>query len=86
VILLFGGIYHLHPAPGKWWLVGAAWVGNQATNPNPQVKNIVDDADAKNNALLQLAKAQRMNTDIRKSIFVILMSSEVHISSPPTTI
>lgn len=28
-------------------------------------------------ALLNLAKQQKMNTDIRRSIFVILMSSEV---------
>jgi len=33
------------------------------------------DGDA--NALLQLAKKQGMNTDIRRSIFVVLMSSDV---------
>lgn len=66
---------------GKWWLVGAAWGGDplvdrqqeaesQTTNPAPA--ETVSD-----NALLKLAKKQGMNTDIRRSIFVVLMSSDV---------
>jgi nucleolar MIF4G domain-containing protein 1 len=35
------------------------------------------DDDAAENALLKLAKKQGMNTDIRRSIFVVLMSSDV---------
>jgi hypothetical protein len=34
----------------------------------------VDDAE---NALLKLARKQGMNTDVRRSIFVVLMGSEV---------
>lgn len=30
-------------------------------------------------ALLKLAKEQKMNTDVRRSIFVVIMSSEVNI-------
>ena len=30
-----------------------------------------------NNSLLKLARKQGMNTDVRRSIFVVLMSSEV---------
>jgi nucleolar MIF4G domain-containing protein 1 len=29
--------------------------------------------------LLKLAKEQKMNTDVRRSIFVVIMSSEVNI-------
>lgn len=66
---------------GKWWLVGAAWGGDplvdrqqeaesQTTNPAPA-------ETVSENALLKLAKKQGMNTDIRRSIFVVLMSSDV---------
>jgi nucleolar MIF4G domain-containing protein 1 len=34
---------------------------------------------AAENVLLKLAKKQGMNTDIRRSIFVVLMSSDVSI-------
>ena len=32
-----------------------------------------------NNSLLKLARKQGMNTDVRRSIFVVLMSSEVRV-------
>ena len=32
-----------------------------------------------NSALLKLAKEQKMNTDVRRSIFVIIIGSEVNI-------
>ncbi|KAI8909537.1 armadillo-type protein [Gorgonomyces haynaldii] len=50
---------------GKWWLVGAAWVGHDPIKSEKQ-----------DSGLLELARKQKMNTDIRKSIFVIVMSSE----------
>ena len=34
-----------------------------------------------NSALLKLAKEQKMNTDVRKSIFVIIITSEVTLNS-----
>lgn len=41
-------------------------------------------SDSVENVLLKLAKKQGMNTDIRRSIFVVLMSSEVcHLLSIP---
>ena len=70
----------LHSAEtrGKWWLVGAAWGGD------PLVDRQQDKDDtskqqpiSSSNALLKLAKKQGMNTDIRRSVFVVLMSSDV---------
>lgn len=61
---------------GKWWLVGAAWNGD----PLAEVKeNSPGTASVANreNKLLKLARKQGMNTDIRRSIFVVLLSSEV---------
>ena len=56
---------------GRWWLVGSAWAGNDDSQ-TVQLSNMDGDKQ-----IMQLAKSQKMNTDVRKSIFVILMSSEV---------
>ena len=71
---------HNAESKGKWWLVGEAWGGdplvdwqqdtqNQAATATPDVPT--------ENVLLKLAKKQGMNTDIRRSVFVVLMSSDV---------
>ena len=71
----------LHSADtrGKWWLVGAAWSGDPLVERKESSKRGLDtrDEDIAENALLKLAKKQGMNTDVRRSIFVVLMSSEV---------
>ncbi len=69
---------------GKWWLVGANW----KTEPAEDIKGSGQDALAAGNMeadakdidrgtadLLQLAKEQRMNTDIRRAIFITIMSA-----------
>ncbi|CZR57415.1 related to osmosensing protein SGD1 [Phialocephala subalpina] len=69
---------------GKWWLVGASWAGN---TPAPEEGNDNDHGDSKRRStqsaedagtsdLLQLAREQRMNTDIRRAIFISIMSAE----------
>ena len=65
---------------GKWWLVGAAWNGDPLAEnkENPAGTIAVDE---QGNRLLKLARKQGMNTDIRRSIFVVLMSSEVSSGS-----
>lgn len=72
---------------GKWWLVGSAWAGDPLVDRQQQVDeplelDLAQDDEAsisedKAKALLKLAKRQGMNTDVRRSIFVVLMSSEV---------
>jgi nucleolar MIF4G domain-containing protein 1 len=70
---------------GKWWLVGASWAGNdiepaeetetaslKSTNGTTTRTVVVDDGSAD---LVQLAREQRMNTDIRRAIFITVMSS-----------
>ena len=61
---------------GKWWLVGAAWSGDPLAENKENPTRTVAVADQENK-LLKLARKQGMNTDIRRSIFVVLMSSEV---------
>lgn len=63
---------------GKWWLVGSAWSGNPLVDKKDEFsKNKKADDDV----LIKLAKRQGMNTDVRRNIFIILMSSEVGYSS-----
>lgn len=77
----------LHSADtrGKWWLVGAAWSGDPLVERRESSKRALNtrDEDVAENALLKLAKKQGMNTDVRRSIFVVLMSSEVRQDLKP---
>ncbi|KAK7180186.1 hypothetical protein DPSP01_012056 [Paraphaeosphaeria sporulosa] len=69
---------------GKWWLVGASWRSNMAGEPQEKMNDkedeeehveVADTGDDGEIDLLQLAKEQRMNTDVRRAIFVTVMSS-----------
>ncbi|PWA03042.1 hypothetical protein BB558_000801 [Smittium angustum] len=74
----------LSKTQGKWWLVGSYWAGvdNEAENRDGEERKKNSDAfkdkdkDSEYVQLMQLAKAFRMNTDIRRSIFVSIMSSQ----------
>ncbi|KAJ1943489.1 suppressor of glycerol defect [Linderina macrospora] len=62
---------------GKWWLVGASWVGNQVgTESTAKQVSEKSSSNAEMERLLKLAKEQHMNTDVRRSIFVTLLSSD----------
>ncbi|NP_001038297.3 nucleolar MIF4G domain-containing protein 1 isoform 2 [Danio rerio] len=62
---------------GRWWIVGSSWSGapmiddqgNKTTTPSTKGEQY----SAK---MLELARKQRMNTDVRRNIFCVLMSSE----------
>lgn len=75
---------------GKWWLVGASWkeedpleAARQSLQGTASNSNDIDfdddDPDPTfandHTTLLHLAKANRMNTDIRRSIFIAIMSA-----------
>ncbi|CAA7266968.1 unnamed protein product [Cyclocybe aegerita] len=72
---------HLAETKGKWWLVGAAWGGDPLVDKQAEftkAKDVAQEADAMPDDsanLLKLARAQGMNTEIRRGIFVVLMSS-----------
>lgn len=68
---------------GKWWLVGSAWKGEDGAAKtelvNTDVMNdILDSADVN---WIELARAQRMNTDIRRAIFISIMSANDYIDA-----
>jgi nucleolar MIF4G domain-containing protein 1 len=69
---------------GKWWMVGASWrndVVSEATvedrtESKPQQDTNLEDEDAGGEVdLVQLAREQRMNTDVRRAIFISIMSA-----------
>lgn len=60
---------------GKWWVVGSAWEG-QAEVGDKQTDKQTTHADQR---MMELARKQRMNTDVRRSIFCVIMSAEVRI-------
>lgn len=72
---------------GRWWVVGATWLGNQHREDGNRQQQQVEEpdsnevsntsrADLKQQKLLKLAAKQRMNTDLRRSIFCIIMGSD----------
>ena len=74
---------------GRWWLVGSAWKGHihthsvdgeekaaQSTSTEDTEDQAQEDTRGGKN-LLSLARAQRMNTDFRRSVFCLIMSAEV---------
>lgn len=68
---------------GKWWLVGSAWKGNDDTKQDEVVNRQVmsDFLDSAEPNWLELAKAQRMNTDIRRAVFISIMSANDYVDA-----
>lgn len=70
---------------GKWWMVGASWRNDavdEATTEkigdtkSLQTNSLSDDEEASGEVdLVQLAREQRMNTDVRRAIFISIMSA-----------
>ena len=69
---------------GEWWRVGASYRGQaesdveesrgRPTAPQATYGDNEFDADGSSISLLELSREQRMNTDIRRSIFITLLS------------
>ncbi|XP_055785189.1 nucleolar MIF4G domain-containing protein 1 isoform X1 [Salvelinus fontinalis] len=67
---------------GRWWIVGSSWsgvpmIGDQGNKTSKQTT-----AEGKFSAkVLDLARKQRMNTDIRRNIFCVIMTSEDYLDA-----
>ena len=63
---------------GRWWIVGSAFTGNLvgSERDDAALRTSCDDKklDQFSDKLLTLAKKMRMNTDIRREIFCLVMS------------
>ncbi|XP_069361170.1 nucleolar MIF4G domain-containing protein 1 homolog isoform X1 [Maniola hyperantus] len=62
---------------GKWWVVGSAWEGSRVQE-DKQTVNLPASGDQR---LLELARKQRMNTDVRRSIFCVIMAAEDYMDA-----
>ncbi|XP_054430759.1 nucleolar MIF4G domain-containing protein 1 [Pteronotus mesoamericanus] len=61
---------------GRWWIVGSAWSGTPMINSSQQRALQKPLAGTVSAEMLELARKQRMNTDVRRSIFCTIMTSE----------
>lgn len=79
---------------GKWWLVGASWRGNMENAFEVSINNENDASKSKKSKisieddLLDdipdwniIARQQRMNTDIRRAIFISIMSAQDYLDA-----
>jgi nucleolar MIF4G domain-containing protein 1 len=65
---------------GKWWLIGASWKGNEPTaapegNTDTSITAADQALDDDSVDLLALSRQYGMNTDVRRSIFIALLSA-----------
>jgi nucleolar MIF4G domain-containing protein 1 len=66
---------------GKWWLVGASWSGpgpedtNDSTIVLPTASRPLPIESSITSDLAQIAREQRMNTEVRRAIFITIMSA-----------
>ncbi|KAH9481342.1 Suppressor of glycerol defect protein 1 [Psilocybe cubensis] len=79
---------HSSETKGKWWLVGAAWQGDPLVEKHDEfAKSTAAQAQeaiemsSESADLIKLARSQGMNTDIRRGIFVVLMSSDDYVDA-----
>ncbi|KAL6995291.1 hypothetical protein U1Q18_005427 [Sarracenia purpurea var. burkii] len=63
---------------GQWWLPGDVV---SITSNVEEVVRATDKESLESQKLLQLAGAQRMNTDVRRAIFCVIMSGEDYIDA-----
>lgn len=63
---------------GQWWLLGDVV---SATDNVEEVANKIDKDVLETQRMLQLAAAQKMNTDARRAIFCIIMSGEDYLDA-----
>ncbi|KAJ6251334.1 nucleolar mif4g domain-containing protein [Anaeramoeba flamelloides] len=67
---------------GRWWLVGtsssSAWKLSNKNQESLKLKSMLNGNDQK---IYEKIQSQRMNTDIRKAVFVVIMSSEDYIDA-----
>ncbi len=71
---------------GKWWLVGASWAGRSAGEKAAAKGTTGEEEDSDDESILlddvdqgpdlaELAREQGMNTEVRRSIFISIMSA-----------
>ncbi|KAK2141331.1 hypothetical protein LSH36_1120g01062 [Paralvinella palmiformis] len=65
---------------GRWWVIGSAWTRRDVDITKQEPNGRPPEGEVSNH-ILELARQQRMNTDIRKTIFCIVMTCEDFIDA-----
>ncbi|XP_019745167.1 nucleolar MIF4G domain-containing protein 1-like [Hippocampus comes] len=63
---------------GRWWIVGSSWSGAPMISEQEHKSVGEGQFTAK---VLELARKQRMNTEVRRNIFCVLMTSEDYLDA-----
>uniref|UniRef100_A0A3Q4MWY1 Nucleolar MIF4G domain-containing protein 1 n=1 Tax=Neolamprologus brichardi TaxID=32507 RepID=A0A3Q4MWY1_NEOBR len=67
---------------GRWWIVGSSWSGAPMISKQEDTTTKQSPAQGQVDAkVLELARKQRMNTDVRRNIFCVLMTSEDYLDA-----
>ncbi|XP_060051668.1 nucleolar MIF4G domain-containing protein 1 [Erinaceus europaeus] len=61
---------------GRWWIVGSSWSGAPMIEDGPQRSAQKTPEGTVSAGILELARSQRMNTDVRRTIFCTIVTSE----------
>lgn len=65
---------------GRWWVVGSAWAG-QGPHEDSSLSVQPSKEHQYSASLMEMARKQRMNTEVRRNIFCILMTAEDFIEA-----
>ncbi|TTG32353.1 Nucleolar MIF4G domain-containing protein 1 [Bagarius yarrelli] len=65
---------------GRWWIVGSSWSGAPMINEEKPTAQPVK-GEQFSTKVLELARSQRMNTDVRRNIFCVIMTSEDYLDA-----
>ncbi|KAF1373103.1 hypothetical protein PFLUV_G00256840 [Perca fluviatilis] len=67
---------------GRWWIVGSSWSGAPMIGEQGNTTSKQTTAEGQFSAkVLELARKQRMNTEVRRNIFCVIMTSEDYLDA-----
>ncbi|TDG97365.1 hypothetical protein EPR50_G00225340 [Perca flavescens] len=67
---------------GRWWIVGSSWSGAPMIGEQGNTTSKQSTAEGQFSAkVLELARKQRMNTEVRRNIFCVIMTSEDYLDA-----
>ncbi|KAJ8279842.1 hypothetical protein COCON_G00069080 [Conger conger] len=66
---------------GRWWIVGSSWSGAPMIGDHGNKEQQGSAGGQFSAKVMELARKQRMNTDVRRNIFCVLMTSEDYLDA-----
>ncbi|XP_064188848.1 nucleolar MIF4G domain-containing protein 1 [Anguilla rostrata] len=66
---------------GRWWIVGSSWSGAPMIGDHGNKQQQSSAGGQFSARVMELARKQRMNTDVRRNIFCVLMTCEDYLDA-----